>query len=308
MDYVSSIAALNRVVRHLSQSLMVDKRMALKVVFLLFLWSFPPLCFLSAVNSIFKNSKMAMGGRQSIRPWSEPVGDDPYGFNTHGRLLFGVGFAGFFFVFVFCFFIFSIEKKKKEGRTWFNYIFFSPFSIFDLPFFFLFFLLPTTYFFFKYILQPDGWFIKRWVVRAPVVSGNGWCCTKKNNGGEEITVKETGGEKKGVKNQVECRSADAGHGHNGWNSRWTADCSFFFLNFRNGSGKKISRVTEGYNVWRPPFVKSSIRGRCRVRLVFSPGPLEQQILPLLFFPYFILCRCIFLQGALADDSGTGIVP
>jgi hypothetical protein len=31
MDYVSSIAALNRVVRHLSQSLMVDKRMALKV-------------------------------------------------------------------------------------------------------------------------------------------------------------------------------------------------------------------------------------------------------------------------------------
>lgn len=42
---------------------------------------------------------------------------------------------------------------------------------------------------------------------------------KINNGGEEITVKETGGEKKGVKNQVECRSADAGHGHNGWNSR-----------------------------------------------------------------------------------------
>ena len=31
MDYVSSIAALNRVVRHLSQSLMVDKKMALKV-------------------------------------------------------------------------------------------------------------------------------------------------------------------------------------------------------------------------------------------------------------------------------------
>lgn len=31
MDYVSSIAALNRVVRQLSQSLMVDKKMALKV-------------------------------------------------------------------------------------------------------------------------------------------------------------------------------------------------------------------------------------------------------------------------------------
>lgn len=32
MDYVSSIAALNRVVRQLSQSLMVDKKMALKVI------------------------------------------------------------------------------------------------------------------------------------------------------------------------------------------------------------------------------------------------------------------------------------
>lgn len=148
MDYVSSIAALNRVVRHLSQSLMVDKRMALKVVFLLFLWFFPPLCFLSAVNSIFKNSKMAMGGRQSIRPWSKTSWRRSVWLQYARPIAFWRGFCWIFFLFLFFAFSFFLLKKKKMRRGGLDLItfFFSPFSIFDLPFF-LFFLLPTKFFF-----------------------------------------------------------------------------------------------------------------------------------------------------------------